>query len=193
MTSPQNELLEWYRQVARPLPWRATRNPYRILVKRGHVPANPSRTGDPILRIVAGSLSINEHALIDADIEHIHRIWKGLGYPSRAERLQAACKMVIEELDGVWPNTPESLQNFQESARIQPALQKLFAPRKLRLFHWSIPTSPGVYARRDGLATARQERAVGARVAGASPDDLIAYNNALMELWSSSMHGSSAL
>jgi A/G-specific adenine glycosylase len=49
-------------------------------------------------------------ALSDANIEDVNQRWKGLGYYSRAARLLAAVKKVVEELDGKFPRTPASME-----------------------------------------------------------------------------------
>ena len=54
----------------------------------------------------------DERALAHADDDTLHRLWKGLGYPSRAERLRATCYEVLYHRDGVWPDTPEGLQQL---------------------------------------------------------------------------------
>lgn len=178
--TPQDELLTWYRAVARPLPWRETRDPYRILVSEVMCQQTQvERVIDFYLRWLQAFP--DEHALIAADLETIHRLWKGLGYPSRAERLQQACRMVVDELDGVWPDTPEGLQALPGVGPYTAGAVACFAfARAVPLVDTNVAR---VYARRDGLALPLDRKALWAHAAAAvSPDDPIAYNNALMEL-----------
>lgn len=49
-------------------------------------------------------------ALSDANIEDVNQRWKGLGYYSRATRLLATAKKVVEDLDGKFPNTAASME-----------------------------------------------------------------------------------
>src|ERR1700733_12780677 len=50
------------------------------------------------------------HALAVADIEAVNQQWKGLGYYSRASRLLAAAKKVVNEFDGEFPSDAASME-----------------------------------------------------------------------------------
>lgn len=50
--------------------------------------------------------------LARADEADVLRIWQGLGYYSRARRLQQGARYVVEELGGEMPETPEELQKI---------------------------------------------------------------------------------
>src|SRR4051812_49895494 len=106
-TTAQAELLTWYRAHARDLPWRRTRDPYRILVSEVMCQQTQVDRVVPFYERFIARFP-DERALAAAPLEDIHRLWKGLGYPSRVERLQAACREVLAR-GGVWPGTPEGL------------------------------------------------------------------------------------
>ena len=54
----------------------------------------------------------NARALAQAPREAVLKRWQGLGYPSRAERLQRTCQVITNERDGIWPDTPQGLQEL---------------------------------------------------------------------------------
>lgn len=51
-------------------------------------------------------------ALASADIEAVNQRWKGLGYYSRAARLLAAAKKVVDELDSTFPSDAASMEKL---------------------------------------------------------------------------------
>lgn len=178
-TTAQDELLIWYRAVGRDLPWRATRDPYRILVSEVMLQQTQvERVIGFYQRFLA--LFPDPPALAAASTEAIHRAWKGLGYPSRVERLQAACREVIAR-GGVWPDMPEGLRELPGIGPYTAGAVACFA------FAQAVPVVDTnvarVYARRDGLRLPLDKETIWAHaaqeVALAEP---IAYTNALMDL-----------
>jgi A/G-specific adenine glycosylase len=101
-------LLHWYAGHGRDLPWRRTRDPYRILVSEVMLQQTQvERVIGYYERFLAAFP--DAAALAAAPRDAVHRLWKGLGYPSRADRLQAACAQVVAD-GGRWPDTAETLQ-----------------------------------------------------------------------------------
>ncbi|MCS6970233.1 MAG: A/G-specific adenine glycosylase [Planctomycetota bacterium] len=178
MDEAQALLLAWYAEHARPLPWRGTRDPYRILVSEVMLQqTQAARVADRYLRFLA--VFPDAAALAEADDERLHRAWKGLGYPSRAERLRAACRAVLAA--GGWPTSVEGLQAL-------PGVGP-YTARALAAFAFAQPVAvldtnaARVLCRRDGLdprlpRAQLQERAERALYRA----DPIAWNNAVMEL-----------
>lgn len=176
--TPQQELLAWYRAHGRDLPWRRTREPYRVLVSE--VMLQQTQV-DRVLPFYARFLARfpDERALVAASREDIHRAWKGLGYPSRVERLQAACAAVLAR--GGWPDTPEGLQELPGIGPYTAGAVACFAfARAVPVVDTNVAR---VYARRDGLPLPLARAAVWS-LAAAEVDraDPIAYTNALMDL-----------
>ncbi len=176
--TPQHELLTWYRQVGRTLPWRQTREPYRILVSEVMLQQTQVARVIPYFARFM-ELFPDERALAQADTDSIHRAWKGLGYPSRVERLRAACQAVL--IRGSWPDTPEKLQELPGIGPYTAHAVACFA------FGRAVPVVDTnvarVYARRDGLALPLDRTGIWAHVATqVDPGEPIPYNNALMDL-----------
>ena len=180
MASPQVELLTWYQAHRRDLPWRRTRDPYAVLVSE--IMCQQTQV-DRVIPFYERWIEAfpNAAACAVADLEQIHRLWKGLGYPSRAERLQRACHEVVHVRDGVWPDTPAGLQELPGIGPYTAGAVACFA------FAAVVPlvdtNVARVYCRRDGLPVPPDRKTLWAHAAAqVAPDDPIAYNNALMEL-----------
>ena len=99
-------LLAWYRENARDLPWRRTRDPYRIWVSE--IMLQQTRVA-AVLGYYARFLAAfpTAEALAAAPEEHLMKLWEGLGYYSRARNLQKAARLVADR--GGFPDTCEEL------------------------------------------------------------------------------------
>ncbi len=99
-------LLAWYRKSARDLPWRRTRDPYRIWVSE--IMLQQTRVA-AVLGYYARFLSAfpTVEALASAPEEQLMKLWEGLGYYSRARNLQRAAKLVADR--GGFPDTYQGL------------------------------------------------------------------------------------
>jgi len=102
----RDAVLAWYADVARDLPWRRTDDPYAILVsevmlQQTQVSRVVPRYEDWLDRWPTAA------ALAAAERRDVLAAWVGLGYNSRAVRLQDACAVVAR--DG-WPRTAKGLR-----------------------------------------------------------------------------------
>lgn len=95
-------LLDWFAKQRRPLPWRATRDPYCIWVSEVMLQQTQ----------VATVIGYYERwlrrfpdvgALASADTEDVLRAWEGLGYYSRARNLQRAAQHIVAQHGGQLP------------------------------------------------------------------------------------------
>lgn len=95
-------LLDWYHACRRDLPWRATRDPYHILVSEIMLQQTRAETVKPYY---ARFLSVlpTVQALAEAPESTILKLWEGLGYYSRVRNLQKAAQKVVKEYGGVIP------------------------------------------------------------------------------------------
>jgi A/G-specific adenine glycosylase len=95
-------LLDWYGKQRRPLPWRATRDPYCIWVSEVMLQQTQVAT---VLGFYERWLRRfpNVEALAAADTEDVLRAWEGLGYYSRARNLQRAAREVVSRHGGKLP------------------------------------------------------------------------------------------
>ena len=98
------QLLPWYREVARPLPWRESRDAYGIWISETMLQQTRVETVvDYWLRFMAELPTVQ--ALAAAEVEHVLSLWSGLGYYSRARRLRAAALAIVGDHGGEFPRT----------------------------------------------------------------------------------------
>jgi len=98
-------LLAWYRDEARALPWRATTDPYRILVSEVMLQQTQvARVMAAYQRFITRFPTIE--ALAAAPVADVIEAWRGLGYNTRARRLRDAARVIAAE---GWPTTAEGL------------------------------------------------------------------------------------
>ena len=104
-------LLAWYDQHGRDLPWRRTRDPYRIWLSEIMLQQTSVVAVIPYYnRFLARFPDVT--TLADADPEAVLELWSGLGYYSRARNLHQAAQQVAGEMGGLFPETVEALRKL---------------------------------------------------------------------------------
>jgi len=104
----KRRLLAWYRAAARDLPWRRTRDPYRVLVSEFMLQQTQvSRVLDYYDRFLRSYPSVR--ALARARKSAVREAWDGLGYYRRAANLHRLAKEVVRRHAGVVPSDPAEL------------------------------------------------------------------------------------
>ena len=98
----ETPLIEWYRQNARDLPWRHTRDPYRIWVSEIMLQQTRVEAVKPYYVRFLDVLP-DVYALANASEEQLLKLWEGLGYYSRVRNMQKAARMVLELYNGSFP------------------------------------------------------------------------------------------
>ena len=102
-------LLAWYERHGRShLPWRQTRDPYRIVVSEFMLQQTQVERVLPLYLAFVAAFS-NFAALAAAPTADVVRAWRGLGYNSRAIRLQRLARTVLEQHAGSLPSEREAL------------------------------------------------------------------------------------
>lgn len=104
-------LLAWYQQNKRDLPWRHTKDPYRIMVSEIMLQQTRVDTVIDYYHRFLGKFPTIA-ALADAQEDEVLNLWKGLGYYSRARNLHKAAKAILHDHQGVYPDTIEKLKNL---------------------------------------------------------------------------------
>ena len=109
--SLSDALLAWYDLHRRTLPWRGTRDPYRIWLSE--IMLQQTRT-ETVARYYQRFLSAFPTVadLAHADEDAVLKLWEGLGYYSRARNLHAAAKLVSDEMGGRFPETSAGLRSL---------------------------------------------------------------------------------
>lgn len=97
-----NALVDWYLRCHRALPWRETRDPYRIWLSEVILQQTRVAQGyDYYNRFVSRFPTVMDLAAAEED--EVLKLWQGLGYYSRARNLHAAAKQVAAEHGGRFP------------------------------------------------------------------------------------------
>ena len=105
------DLLCWYDQNRRDLPWRGESDPYRIWLSEIMLQQTQTETVKGYYaRFLDAFPTVS--ALAAAEEEAVLKLWEGLGYYSRARNLQAAAKVVANEKDGVFPTDAAGLRRL---------------------------------------------------------------------------------
>ncbi len=116
------QLLKWYAQNRRDLPWRLPRgkathkvqacvDPYLVLVSEAMLQQTQVATVVPYFQRFIEELPTVAD-LANADQQRVLRLWQGLGYYSRARNLHAAAKKIVAEFGGQIPKTLSALQSL---------------------------------------------------------------------------------
>ena len=102
LASFRKQLLVWFRQFQRDLPWRRTKDPYRIWISEIMLQQTRVAAVIPFYeRFLARFPDV--HALAEAPQEEVLRLWSGLGYYSRARNLQKAAQQIVTKHEGEFP------------------------------------------------------------------------------------------
>ncbi|AJY74005.1 A/G-specific adenine glycosylase [Paenibacillus beijingensis] len=106
------ELLAWYQAGNRNLPWRKSRDPYRVWVSEIMLQQTRVDTVIPYyLKFMDRFPTVK--ALAEAPEEDVLKRWEGLGYYSRARNLQAGARQVMELYGGVVPDDTEAVAGLK--------------------------------------------------------------------------------
>ena len=98
----RKQLLGWFRQFQRDLPWRRTTDPYRIWLSEIMLQQTRVAAAIPYYeRFVQHFPDV--HALAAAPEDEVLRLWSGLGYYSRARNLQKAAQQIMTKGGGQFP------------------------------------------------------------------------------------------
>ena len=102
------KILKWYRIHKRDLPWRHTKDPYKIWLSEVLLQQTRVDQGLPYyLKFVETFPDIQ--ALAEANEQHVLGLWQGLGYYSRARNLHASAKRIVDEYDAKMPDSYKKL------------------------------------------------------------------------------------
>ena len=102
------KLTSWYLQNKRDLPWRKTKNPYKIWLSEVILQQTRVVQGLPYYENFVNSFP-TVFDLAKADEQQVLKIWQGLGYYSRARNLHHTAQYISENLNGEFPKTYNEL------------------------------------------------------------------------------------
>ncbi|WP_018658721.1 A/G-specific adenine glycosylase [Allofustis seminis] len=108
----QKQLLDWYDEHQRLLPWRENKDPYRIWISEIMLQQTQVDTVIPYFNHFMEKFP-SIYKLAEASKEEVLKAWEGLGYYSRAANLHIAAQQVIENYEGKMPNSFDELQTLK--------------------------------------------------------------------------------
>lgn len=122
-------LLAWYATAARDLPWRRTRDPYRVIVSEFMLQQTQvSRVAEFYPRFLKRFPTLG--ALARARPKAVMEQWEGLGYYARARNLHALSREVTRRHDGTLPDNPDELIKLPGVGRYTAGAVATFAYEK---------------------------------------------------------------
>jgi A/G-specific adenine glycosylase len=107
-----SKIIEWFEQNKRDLPWRQTKDPYKIWISE--IILQQTRVNQGLgyyLRFLERFPDLQSLATSDRD--DVMKMWEGLGYYSRAKNLHEGAKQIYFDRKGKWPG------NFHEWLKIK--------------------------------------------------------------------------
>ena len=105
-------LLHWYTQNKRPLPWRETRDPFKIWLSEVILQQTRVAQGmDYYHRFLIAFPDVQ--SLAAADEQEVLKLWQGLGYYSRARNMHHTAKEIVEKHKGIFPDSSAGLKKLK--------------------------------------------------------------------------------
>ena len=190
MISPKNvrafrrSLLHWYHRHGRDLPWRATRDPYAILVSELMLQQTQVATVIPYYNTWLRRFP-EFSSLARASENDVLHAWQGLGYYARARNLHATAKLVAKQHGSRFPSAIGEMRKLPGIGKYTAHAIGTFA------FDQSVPiveaNSARVLSRLFNLQiridSAMGQRTIWNRAASLVPErDAAIYNSALLDL-----------
>jgi A/G-specific adenine glycosylase len=109
--SLRRSLLAWYAKHQRQLPWRESRDPYRIWVSEIMLQQTQVATVKSYFeRFVQRFQTVAD--LAEADEPEVLRYWEGLGYYRRARQMHQAARVIMADHDGQFPGSLPAIQSL---------------------------------------------------------------------------------
>ncbi len=103
-----NQLIYWYLQNKRDLPWRKTKEPYLVWLSEIMLQQTRVAQGLPYFLTFTKEFE-TVFDLAKANESKVLKLWQGLGYYSRARNLHFTAKYIADELNGVFPSSYKEL------------------------------------------------------------------------------------
>ena len=102
------KLIEWYRVNKRNLPWRLTKQPYKIWVSEIILQQTRIEQGEKYYYAFLEKYP-NISELAKTNDEELLKVWEGLGYYSRALNMLKASRVVLNNYKGIFPSNYDDL------------------------------------------------------------------------------------
>jgi A/G-specific adenine glycosylase len=107
----RRDLVRWYDEEHRPLPWRVKPSEYKTVVSEIMLQQTQVAAVAPFFKTFIKQFP-SFAALAEATEEDVLRAWSGLGYYRRARNLKRTAEILISDHGGRLPRDPEALANL---------------------------------------------------------------------------------
>lgn len=108
----RSDLLSWYEDNKRDLPWRNTGDPYAIWISEIMLQQTRVEQALPYFYQFMDRFP-TVYKLAEADQQEVLKVWEGLGYYSRARNMHHASKTVVKNFDGKIPDNLKDLKKLK--------------------------------------------------------------------------------
>ena len=108
LSSFQNQLLEWFAQEQRPLPWRQDYLPYEVWISEVMLQQTQVSVVIPYFQNWMQTFPTIQ-SLAEASESEILKMWEGLGYYRRAKFIHQSAKIIVEKFSGIFPENFEDI------------------------------------------------------------------------------------
>ncbi|WP_414044483.1 A/G-specific adenine glycosylase [Macrococcus sp. EM39E] len=177
------DLLEWFHQNKRQMPWRETNDPYKIWLSEVMLQQTQVNTvRSYYTRFIERFPDID--TLAETSIEEVAKYWEGLGYYSRVRNFHEAIREVQANYNSKVPDDPKAFLSLKGvGPYTQGAVMSI-------AFNHQLPAVDGnvyrVFARLDNdyfdISSTKARKHFEEKVMAVIPDDAGDFNEALMEL-----------
>ena len=178
-----HQLLQWFIYNQRVLPFRETRDPYRIWVSEIMLQQTQVDTVIPYYNRFMNRFP-TVFALAKASEDEVFKLWEGLGYYSRAKNLLKCAKQLVNEYHGVFP------KDYQAVLKL-PGIGPYTAGAVLGIaYNLPYPAVDGnvmrvisrLYDMEEDISHSKTRGIFEKKVLEIMPEDVRNFNQALMEL-----------
>ena len=107
-----DKLLSWYKSNFRSLPWRNTKDPYKIWISEIILQQTKIQQGLPYYQKFIKQFP-TIFSLAKANEKDVIKLWQGLGYYSRARNLHHTAKKVVIDFKGIFPKTHKEMMQLR--------------------------------------------------------------------------------
>lgn len=186
LASFQAHVFAWFSQHQRDLPWRKSRDPYRVWISEIMLQQTQVATVKEYFRRFTDRFPTAED-LAAADEQEVLRLWEGLGYYRRARQLHAAAKELVERFGGTFPSQVDEIQSLPGIGRYTAgAIASIAFNRKAPILE---ANTQRLFARLIGwdkvLSTSASQKRLWQFAEAILPDEEVGlFNQALMEVGS---------
>lgn len=179
-----DDLMRWYDEVRRDLPWRIDSDPYKIWVSEVMLQQTRVEAAIPYFERFIGRFPTLA-SLAAADGDEVDKSWEGLGYYSRARNLHSAAREVSARYGGTVPSSYDDFRSL-------PGVGDYTAGAVLSIaYNKPLPAVDGnvlrvitrLFAISDDIMSAKAKKTVSGIVSELLPADRPSvFNQSLMEL-----------